>query len=116
MILPPYFGIVLGLEPLPLPVTGEGPRSYSAENLRRVRTPRMSMAVLPELVGTFSTSKVWGLFLWSSPILTASSTSVFSTQTNLKYKYGVAIIDVKEQKLKLFPDMIQIEEYNYQMR
>jgi transposase InsO family protein len=34
----------------------------------------------------------------------------------LKTQYVVAIIDVKEQKLKLFLDTIQVEEYKYQMR
>ena len=33
-----------------------------------------------------------------------------------QYEYVVATIDVKEQKLKLFLDTIQVEEYKYQMR
>jgi hypothetical protein len=36
---------------------------------------------------------------------------VFSTPPETQYEYVVAIIDVKEQKLKLFLDTIQIEEY-----
>jgi putative transposase len=41
---------------------------------------------------------------------------MFSAPPETQYEYVVAIIDVKEQKLKLFLDMIQIEEYKYQMR
>jgi putative transposase len=41
---------------------------------------------------------------------------VFSTPPETQYEYVVAIIDVKEQKLKLFLDTIQVEEYKYQMR
>lgn len=33
-----------------------------------------------------------------------------------QYEYVVAIVDVKEQKLKLFLDTIQVEEYKYQLR
>ena len=31
-------------------------------------------------------------------------------------EYVVATVDVKEQKLKLFRDTIQVEEYKYQLR
>jgi transposase InsO family protein len=41
---------------------------------------------------------------------------VFSAPPETQYEYVVAIIDVKEQKLKLFLDTIQIEEYNYRLR
>jgi transposase InsO family protein len=41
---------------------------------------------------------------------------MFSAPPETQYEYVVAIIDVKEQKLKLFLDTIQIEEYKYQMR
>ena len=41
---------------------------------------------------------------------------MFSAPPETLYEYVVAIIDVKEQKLKLFLDTIQIEEYKYQMR
>jgi hypothetical protein len=41
---------------------------------------------------------------------------VFSTPSETQHEYVVAIIDVKEQKLKLFLDTIQIEEYDYQLR
>jgi hypothetical protein len=41
---------------------------------------------------------------------------MFSAPPETQYEYVVAIIDVKEQKLKLFLDTIQIEEYEYQMR
>jgi len=33
-----------------------------------------------------------------------------------QYEYVVATVDVKEQKLKLFLDTIQVEEYKYQLR
>jgi putative transposase len=41
---------------------------------------------------------------------------VFSSPPETQYEYVVAIIDVKEQKLKLFLDTIQVEEYTYQLR
>lgn len=41
---------------------------------------------------------------------------IFSAPPETQYEYVVAIIDVKEQKLKLFLDTIQVEQYNYQMR
>jgi hypothetical protein len=41
---------------------------------------------------------------------------MFSAPPETQYEYVVAIIDVKEQKLKLFLDTIQIEEYKYQIR
>jgi transposase InsO family protein len=41
---------------------------------------------------------------------------MFSAPPETQYEYVVAIIDVKEQKLKLFLDTIQVEEYKYQMR
>ena len=41
---------------------------------------------------------------------------MFSAPPETQYEYVVAMIDVKEQKLKLFLDTIQIEEYKYQMR
>jgi putative transposase len=41
---------------------------------------------------------------------------MFSAPPETQYEYVVAIIDVKEQKLKLFLDTIQVEQYNYQMR
>jgi transposase InsO family protein len=41
---------------------------------------------------------------------------IFTAPPETQYEYVVAIIDVKEQKLKLFLDTIQVEEYKYQMR
>ncbi len=41
---------------------------------------------------------------------------MFSVPPETQYEYVVAIIDVKEQKLKLFLDSIQVGEYKYQMR
>ena len=41
---------------------------------------------------------------------------MFSAPPETQYEYVVAIIDVKEQKLKLFLDTIQVEEHKYQMR
>ncbi len=41
---------------------------------------------------------------------------IFSTPPQTQYEYVVATIDVKEQKLKLFLDTIQVEEYKYQLR
>lgn len=41
---------------------------------------------------------------------------MFSAPPETQYEYVVATIDVKEQKLKLFLDTIQVEEYNYQLR
>jgi hypothetical protein len=41
---------------------------------------------------------------------------IFSAPPETQYEYVVAIIDFKEQKLKLFLDMIQVEEYKYQLR
>ena len=41
---------------------------------------------------------------------------LFAAPLEAQYEYVVATIDVKEQKLKLFLDKIQIEEYKYQLR
>jgi transposase InsO family protein len=41
---------------------------------------------------------------------------MFTAPPETQYEYVVATIDVKEQKLKLFLDTIQIEEYEYQLR
>jgi hypothetical protein len=41
---------------------------------------------------------------------------MFPAPPQTQYEYVVAAIDVKEQKLKLFLDTIQVEEYNYQLR
>ncbi len=35
---------------------------------------------------------------------------------NLQHGYVVATIDVKEQKLKIFLDQFQIEEFDYKLR
>jgi putative transposase len=41
---------------------------------------------------------------------------IFSAPPETQYEYVVATIDVKEQKLKLFLDTIQVAGYKYQMR
>jgi transposase InsO family protein len=41
---------------------------------------------------------------------------IFSVPPETQYEYVVATIDVKEQRLKLFLDTIQIEQYKYQLR
>ncbi len=41
---------------------------------------------------------------------------IFSAPPETQYEYVVATIDVKEQRLKLFLDQIQIEQYKYQLR
>ena len=41
---------------------------------------------------------------------------MFPAPPETQYEYVVATVDVKEQKLKLFLDTIQIEEYKYQLR
>jgi transposase InsO family protein len=41
---------------------------------------------------------------------------IFPAPPETQYEYVVATIDVKEQKLRLFLDRIQVEEYKYQMR
>jgi len=41
---------------------------------------------------------------------------IFSVPPELKLEYVVATIDVKEQKLKLFLDKIQVDEFDYKLR
>jgi hypothetical protein len=41
---------------------------------------------------------------------------MFSVPPETQYEYVVATIDVKDQKLKLILDKIQVEEYKYQLR
>ena len=41
---------------------------------------------------------------------------MFIVPPETQYEYVVATVDVKEQKLKLFLDTIQVEEYKYQLR
>ena len=40
----------------------------------------------------------------------------FSVPPELKYEYVIATVNVKEQKLKLFLDKTQVEEYQYKLR
>lgn len=41
---------------------------------------------------------------------------IFPAPPETQYEYVVATVDVKEQKLKLFRDTVQVEEYKYQLR
>ena len=41
---------------------------------------------------------------------------LFQVPPETQYEYVVATVDVKEQKLKLFRDTVQVEEYKYQLR
>ena len=41
---------------------------------------------------------------------------LFPVREELQYEYVVATIDVKEQKLKLYLDHMQVEEYDYKLR
>ena len=41
---------------------------------------------------------------------------IFPVTSELQYEYVVATIDVKEQKLKVFLNSSQVEEFNYQLR
>lgn len=41
---------------------------------------------------------------------------LFPVNKELKYEYVVATIDVKEQKLKLYLDNMQVEEFDYKLR
>jgi putative transposase len=41
---------------------------------------------------------------------------MFSAPPETQYEYIVATVDVKDQKLKLFLDTVQVEEYKYQLR
>jgi putative transposase len=41
---------------------------------------------------------------------------MFPVPPETQYEYVVATVDVKEQRLKLFRDTVQVEEYHYQLR
>ena len=41
---------------------------------------------------------------------------IFKVTSELQYEYVVATIDVKEQKLKLFFNSSQVEEFDYKLR
>lgn len=41
---------------------------------------------------------------------------IFSVPPELQYEYVIATINVKEQKLKLFLDKLQVEEFKYKLR
>jgi len=41
---------------------------------------------------------------------------MFTAPSETQYEYVVATIDVKEQRLKLFLDKIQVQEYEYRLR
>lgn len=41
---------------------------------------------------------------------------MFPAPPETRYEYVVATVDVKEQKLKLFLDAIQVDEYKYDLR
>jgi hypothetical protein len=40
----------------------------------------------------------------------------FHVPPETQYEYVVATVDVEEQKLKLFRDSVQVDEYQYQLR
>jgi hypothetical protein len=40
----------------------------------------------------------------------------FRISPDLQYEYVVATIDVKEQKLKLIHDQLQVDEFDYKLR
>ncbi len=40
----------------------------------------------------------------------------FLVPPELKYEYVIATVNVKEQKLKLFLDKTQVEEFRYKLR
>ena len=40
----------------------------------------------------------------------------FRLDPALQYEYVVATIDVEEQKLKLFHDQLQVDEFEYKLR
>ena len=40
----------------------------------------------------------------------------FRVSPDLQYEYVVATIDVKEQKLKLIHDQLQVDEFDYELR
>ena len=41
---------------------------------------------------------------------------LFQVSPDLEYEYVVATIDVKEQKMNLYLDNIQVDEFAYQLR
>lgn len=41
---------------------------------------------------------------------------IFKVTSGLQYEYVVATIDVKEQKLKIFLNSSQVEEFDYKLR
>jgi putative transposase len=41
---------------------------------------------------------------------------IFKVTSGLQYEYVVATIDVKEQKLKVFLNSSQVEEFDYKLR
>jgi putative transposase len=41
---------------------------------------------------------------------------LFQVSPDLQYEYVVATVDVKEQKMKLYVDNIQVDEFAYQLR
>ena len=41
---------------------------------------------------------------------------LFRVPPELEYEYVVATIDVKEQKLKIYLEKTQVEEFNYRLR
>ena len=41
---------------------------------------------------------------------------LFRVSPELQYEYVVATIDVKEQKLKLYLDKTQVDEFSYNLR
>src|SRR4030066_1514842 len=45
----------------------------------------------------------------------STSGEIFTDPPETQYEYVVATIDVKEQKLKIFLEQVQIEEYNYRL-
>jgi hypothetical protein len=41
---------------------------------------------------------------------------IFNVTSELQYEYVVATIDVKEQKLNVFYNFSQVEEFDYKLR
>ena len=56
------------------------------------------------------------LYTCGSPKRVSIFGEIFPVAPELQYEYVMATVDVKEQKLKLFLDHSQVDEFEYKLR
>ena len=94
---------------------GKTPQKALGPNLEKLRFPKFEKVQSHQLLKP-KTGFYHIVRLIRSDLKLNIFSELFPVSKELKYEYVVATIDVKEQKLKLYLDHMQVEEYNYKLR